>query len=110
MRRRQIFGAFAPKAFGASHRIRLRRTRLTMLTPVRVALRVPERHGLVSALPLRFGLLNGPQSRQPVLRFSEIGFDPQRLLVLVDGFPELARLLQGDPQIVVRLGIVGLDP
>ena len=55
-------------------------------------------------------LLASLQSRQRGSRRGEIRLDPQRLLVVADGFPELARLLQGDPEVVVRLGVIGLDP
>ncbi len=83
---------------------------MTTLTPVRVALRVPQRHGLVSALPSRFGSLASVQSRDGVLRLSVIGLDPQGLLVLYNGFRYPAGPRQGNPQIVVGVGVIGFDP
>lgn len=54
-------------------------------------------------------LPNRLQSRQAVARLAVIGFEPERLLVMLNGATDVAGLLGGDPQIVVRLGIVWPD-
>ena len=56
------------------------------------------------------GSRNWLQSRERVPRFGIIGLDPQRLLELSNRLSNLARLLQGDSQIVVRVDVIWIDP
>jgi hypothetical protein len=54
--------------------------------------------------------LNSPQARERISGLDEIGLDLQSQLVVLDGLWYPTRLLQGEPQVGVRLGEVGFDP
>ncbi len=44
------------------------------------------------------------------MRFGEIRFDPQGLLIMTDRFPGSVLLRQGDSKIVVGFSEIGFDP
>ncbi len=55
----------------------------------------------------------GERRQQPgqiVLRWNIVRLDPQRLLIVLDGFPDTVRLLEGECEIAVRLDVTGFDP
>ena len=55
-------------------------------------------------------LLATLQTRERVLRLGVIGLDPQGFLIVPHGLLDPAHLFQADPQLVVCLGVIGLDP
>ena len=81
------------------------------------------RHAVAGELAGLFGQTHGPhriaairrgerrqQPSQIVLRRNIVRVGPQRLLIVLDGFPDTARLLQGVCEITVHLGEIGFDP